>query len=138
MLTLSDARNAVTRRRLLLTAVFVASGVAAVAGSFLVAGRGPTFVVTALAATLLYLTPDGLLAWGILTLGKHGRPLLVAGAVATSVLLFTGVAAGATSFSDALTAASPSGARRRTGPPAPARRRRRRRRARGRSCRTRG
>ncbi|MFB6236663.1 MAG: molybdopterin-dependent oxidoreductase [Halopenitus sp.] len=102
MYSLSDARSAVTRRRLLLTAVFLASGIAAVAGSFLVAGRGPAFVVTALAATLLYLTPDGLLAWGILTLGKYGRPLLVAGAVATSVLMFTGIAAGATIVADRL------------------------------------
>ena len=102
MLTLSDARTAVTARRLRLTAVFVASGVAAVAGSFLVAGRDPTFVVTALAATLLYLSPDALLAWGIMTLGKYGRPLLVAGAVATSVLVFTGIAAGATVAADRL------------------------------------
>ncbi|WP_430506541.1 molybdopterin-dependent oxidoreductase [Haloparvum sp. PAK95] len=102
MLTLPGARGAVTRRRLRLAAVFVASGVAAVAGSFLVAGRGPTFVVTALAATLLYLSPDGLLAWGIVTLGKYGRPLLVAGAVATSVLVFTGIAAGATVAADRL------------------------------------
>jgi len=98
----SDVAAAVTRRRLLLTAVFLASGVAAVAGSFLVAGRSPAFVVTALAATVLYLTPDGLLAWGIMTLGKYGRPLLVAGAVAASVLLFSGLAAGATVAADRL------------------------------------
>lgn len=102
MHSVSNAATAVTKRRVLQAAVFVASGIAAVAGSFIVAGRGPAFVVTALAATVLYLIPDGLLAWGILTLGKYGRPLLVAGAVAMSVGLFAGAAAGATAVADRL------------------------------------
>ncbi|UIP00947.1 molybdopterin-dependent oxidoreductase [Halobaculum sp. CBA1158] len=84
-----------TPRRL---AVAAASGVAVVAGTFLVTGFSPRWVVVAVAQTLLLLMPDALLAAGIQGLGSAGQPLLVAGAGAVTVGLFAAVAALALRF----------------------------------------
>ncbi len=73
------------------TAVALATGVAACAGSFLVTGFSPRWVVVAVAATLFFLTPDILVAEGIQTLGDFGQPLLLVGAGMTTVLLFAGI-----------------------------------------------
>ncbi|QLG26158.1 molybdopterin-dependent oxidoreductase [Halorarum halophilum] len=81
--------NRPTRRRALVT---LASGVGVVAGSFLVAGFAERWVVLALARTLFFLTPDGLVAFGIQRLGDLAQPLLVVGAGLTTVLLFGGLA----------------------------------------------
>ncbi|WP_435063199.1 molybdopterin-dependent oxidoreductase [Halobaculum sp. EA56] len=73
-------------------AVAAASGVAVVAGTFLVAGFSPRWTVVALAQTLLLLMPDALLAAGIQGLGSAGQVLLVAGAAALATVAFGAVA----------------------------------------------
>ncbi|PSQ07037.1 sulfite oxidase [Halobacteriales archaeon QS_6_71_20] len=73
-------------------AVAVASGVAVTAGTFLVTGFTPRWVVVALAQTVLLVMPDALLAAGIQGLGSASQPLLVVGAGALSVLLFGALA----------------------------------------------
>jgi DMSO/TMAO reductase YedYZ molybdopterin-dependent catalytic subunit len=73
-------------------AVGAASGVAVVAGTFLVAGFSPRWVVVALAQTVLLALPDAALAAGIQGLGDTAQPLLVAGAGGLAVALFGGLA----------------------------------------------
>ncbi|GAB3412970.1 hypothetical protein GCM10027435_06330 [Haloparvum alkalitolerans] len=91
---LSAPAESLARRAAVLALAFGASGAAAVAGSFVVAGDGPAFLVTAVASTLLYLLPDALVTWGILTLGEYGRPLLAVAAAVGTVALFAALVAG--------------------------------------------
>ncbi|GAA0192824.1 molybdopterin-dependent oxidoreductase [Halobaculum roseum] len=73
-------------------AVATASGVAVAAGTFLVAGFSPRWVVVAIAQTVLLALPDAVLAAGIQGLGSTGQPLLVAGSAGLAVALFGGLA----------------------------------------------
>ncbi|SHG57764.1 molybdopterin-dependent oxidoreductase [Halobaculum gomorrense] len=79
----------VLRRRV---AVATASGVAVAAGTFLVAGFSPRWVVVAIAQTVLLALPDAALAAGIQGLGSAAQPLLVVGAAGLAVALFGGLA----------------------------------------------
>ncbi len=83
-------RGAATRGTALLPAL--ASGLAAVAGATAVGGDWPGTLVGTVAWYLLFVTPEGALAWGILTLQDAGRPLLVVGAGGLCVLLLAAVA----------------------------------------------
>ncbi|WP_277553438.1 molybdopterin-dependent oxidoreductase [Halobaculum limi] len=76
-------------RRLMVAA---ASGVAVAAGTFLVVGFSPRWVVVAVAQTVLLLLPDAVLAAGIQGLGSTSQPLLVLGSALLSVVLFGGLA----------------------------------------------
>ncbi|MFC6795919.1 molybdopterin-dependent oxidoreductase [Halobaculum halobium] len=75
------------------TAVATASGVAVTAGTFLVVGFSPRWVVVAIAQTVLLALPDAVLAAGIQGLGSTSQPLLVAGSAGLAVALFAGLAA---------------------------------------------
>ncbi|MFC7098260.1 molybdopterin-dependent oxidoreductase [Halobaculum marinum] len=79
-------------------AVAVASGVAVVAGTFLLTGFTPRWVVVALAQTVILLLPDALIASGIQGLGSTAQPLLVAGSGLLAVALFAAIALLATRF----------------------------------------
>jgi hypothetical protein len=87
-------------------AIALASGAAAVAGSFAVAGPTPSFVAAPVGTLLTNLTPGVVMAAAITTLGSVGQQLAFVGALALTVLLFGAVAGGALRI--AQTAASPS------------------------------
>ncbi|USZ67678.1 molybdopterin-dependent oxidoreductase [Halorussus salilacus] len=68
--------------------VALASGVAAVAGSYAVAGFTPAFVAAPVADLVVAATPDAVLAWSIEALGDLGQRLGFALALALAVCLF--------------------------------------------------
>ncbi|MGM0591762.1 MAG: molybdopterin-dependent oxidoreductase [Halobacteriota archaeon] len=73
-------------------ALAVATGVAAVAGSFAVAGFRPGFVVAPVSATLTRVAPGVTVTWTIENLGSLGHQLVLVGAVVVTVALFAVVA----------------------------------------------
>jgi DMSO/TMAO reductase YedYZ molybdopterin-dependent catalytic subunit len=83
---------ATVRHRLATAVVYLASGVAAVAASFLVAGLSQAFLVLAVSSTLLFFMPDRVLAWGILTLRAWGMDVLLITSTVVAVGLFAAVA----------------------------------------------
>ncbi|WP_313691288.1 molybdopterin-dependent oxidoreductase [Halorarum halobium] len=91
--------NRPTGRRLL---VSLAAGAGVLAGTFLVAGFTPRWVVLALARTAFFLAPDAFVTFGIQRLGDLARPLLVVGTALASLLLFGGLALAATLVAGAL------------------------------------
>lgn len=102
MTRVSSAAARFDRRWIPLAWVFFASGVAAVGASYIVAGQGPAFVVTAVAATVIFLLPDPLLTWSILNIAEYARDLLVIAAAVGTVCLFATIAAGTVWLSERL------------------------------------
>ncbi len=80
-------RTDILREWLPRVGVAFAAGLAGVAGSYLLTGRRPAFVVTPFDALVVAYTPDAIVGWAITTLGDVGHQLaflmaiLLAGAV---------------------------------------------------------
>ncbi|WP_132059407.1 molybdopterin-dependent oxidoreductase [Halorussus amylolyticus] len=83
--TTTDSRLRVGLRE---TAVALAAGVAALAGSYAVAGFTPEFVAAPVSRLVVAATPDAVVAWSIGTLGDLGARLGFALAVALTVGAF--------------------------------------------------
>jgi DMSO/TMAO reductase YedYZ molybdopterin-dependent catalytic subunit len=75
-------------RRAATLAVALASGLAALGGSYAVVGRTPAFVAAPVSRAVTALTPDAVLTWAIQTLGSLGQQLAFLAALVLTVALF--------------------------------------------------